>query len=345
MQHSDFSWRADRVAIDAAGSDILTDVRVDPDAPMLSFHRGGVARSCWVDEQGVIALRGADERPSPIVELTLDGGEGCQPIWLAPIDRRGPGHWGQARLVHLGCTDAPDPGAAFQSFLAQVSGALAELQHDMRQPLAAISLAAHNGEGLFNAGRAQQAIAKFATIRQHVQRCEERIHAGMSWIDADGPGAAVEVRFASAVHAALAALRPSLGDAEITLHVSGALPTGSVRALPGAVEMMLGFILRQSVKVVSGSSAPRLVEVVLDERAARLHVTVRHSGMADDGEAVCDDIALAMAHRLVGQACGELVVPSPAACRRGMAATLSFPRCDGIAAQAADQFAFASSLR
>lgn len=215
----------------------------------------------------------------------------------------------------------------------------------MRQPLAAIALAAHNGEALLLMGRPEQALGKFDHIRRHVLRCEERIQNGVAWLSSDVPGAAVVVRFASAVHAALTPARQWMAEANVALVVSGDLPAGAVRALPGSLEMLLGFVLRQAAEAVSRGPAPKIVEVMLDEDSSTLRVTVRHSGTPDDGEAACDGIALAMAQRLVGQTCGEVVVPGPAACRTGMAATLFFLRCDGDATRSPDQFAFASSLR
>src|SRR3954471_7627431 len=121
-------WNGGLSAIERIGAEIVHDVRVDPDVPMLSFRQGAAACSYWVDEQSILALRDVADRDAPVVELTLDGGEGAsQTILLAPDERRGSGRWGAARIIRLDRIVGADEGAAYQSFLLQVSAVLADL--------------------------------------------------------------------------------------------------------------------------------------------------------------------------------------------------------------------------
>jgi signal transduction histidine kinase len=338
-------WNADSSLIDSIGVEVVSEIRVDPDAPMLSFQQNGASRSYWIDEQGINALRQVADRHAPIVELKLDAGEGQSlAILLALRDRRGSGHWGAARLIRLDKFVAADDGAAFQSFLTQVSAVLADLQHDLRQPLAAISLAAHNGPGLFQAGMTDAAVAKFARILEQVDHCEDRMQRRIARFGADAPGGVV-LPFILAVHAAISPVRRWMEEAQATMIVSGSLPSGSVRVIPGTIEMLLRYILKRSVETTRARRAVRVVDIVLGEDPAALRVTNPLSGRrrrwrrgrrrcharvraADDG---ADWRRNPRADR------GER--------REGVAATLLFPRYEPAGGEVPDQFAFASSLR
>jgi signal transduction histidine kinase len=338
-------WNADSSLIDSIGVEVVSEIRVDPDAPMLSFQQNGASRSYWIDEQGINALRQVADRHAPIVELKLDAGEGQSlAILLALRDRRGSGHWGAARLIRLDKFVAADDGAAFQSFLTQVSAVLADLQHDLRQPLAAISLAAHNGPGLFQAGMTDAAVAKFARILEQVDHCEDRMQRRIARFGADAPGGVV-LPFILAVHAAISPVRRWMEEAQATMIVSGSLPSGSVRVIPGTIEMLLRYILKQSVETTRARRAVRVVDIVLGEDPAALRVTIRYPAGAEDGDAAGDDVTLAFAQRMMEQIGGEILVPTAGERREGVAATLLFPRYEPAGGEVPDQFAFASSLR
>jgi signal transduction histidine kinase len=334
---------ADPFAAENIGMELLEDVRVDPDAPMLSFCRAGISRSYWVDGQGINALRLVAGRHAPIVEVKLDGGEGdVHAVLLALRDRRGTGHWGAARMIRLDRFVSADQAAAFKSFLAQVSAVLADLQHDLRQPLAAISLAAHNGPGLLEAGKADAAIAKFARILEQVDHCEERLQRRIARFGSDAPDGEV-LPFILAVHAAVAPVREWMADAHTDMIVSGSLPTGSIRVIPGAIETLIRYILKRSIEKSRARRTVKVVDIVLGEDPAALRVTIRYNAGVDTGDAAGDDVTLALARRMMAQIGGEIVMPSSIEREAGVAATLLFPRHEP--AGEPDQLALASSLR
>lgn len=330
---------------DGARVEIVTDVRVDPDAPMLTFDSENASRSYWVDRAGIGALRAAADRFAPIVELTLDeGGRGHHVILLAPLDQRGPGHWGMARMIRLSRFIGLDGGAAFESFLTETSGVLADINHDIRQHLSALSLAAHNGVGLLRAGKTDQAMAKFDRILGQVASCEALMRDQAPRHDAGRPGAVI-LPFVVAIHAALAPARDWMAkQADATLIVSGLLPAGSVYGPPGAIEMLLGYILRQTAEAIR-HCAVRVVNVVLDESSQGLRVIVRHHGALPDGEIGCDGLALILAERVVDHVGGKMLAPSEADRRSGLVITLLFPRYTPASNDQSDQLALASSLR
>jgi hypothetical protein len=328
-----------------AGVEIVTDVRVDPDAPMLSFDTEGASRSYWVDKAGISALRAAADRFAPIVELTLDeGGRGHHVILLAPLDPRGPGHWGIARMIRLSRFIGLDGGAAFESFLSQTSGVLADIHHDIRQHLSALSLAAHNGLGLLRAGKTDQAMAKFDRILGQVASCEDLMQDRAPGHGTAQTGAMI-LPFVVAIHAALAPARDWMAkQADATLIVSGLLPAGSVYVPPGAIEMLLGYILRQTAEAIR-HCAVRVVNVVLDESAQGLRVIVRHDGALPESAIGWDGLALTLAERVMGHIGGKMLAPNEADRRGGLVVTLSFPRYAPPSNDMGDQLALANSLR
>jgi hypothetical protein len=327
------------------GLEIVSDVRVDPDAPMLSFEEKGVPRSYWVDAKGILALRMASDRYAPIVELKLDEGEGrVHNVLLAPCDQRGPGHWGIARMIRLDQFVVPDKEDAFRSALSQVCSELAELQYDIRQPLAAISLAAHNGPGLFRAGMADQAVAKFARILEQVDHCEARMQRRIAGFGADAPGAVV-LPFVPAIYAAILPVREWMATARTMMLVSGVLPSGSVRVLPGAIETLLRYILKDLTEKVRYRRAVRVVDIVLGEDVTALRLMIRYRRRPERGGTAADDSTLEAAQRIMEQMGGDVLVPTIEERKTGVAATLLFPRCAQADADRADQLALASSLR
>ena len=331
--------------IGGPGIMIVTDVRVDPDVPMLSFDIDGAPRSYWVDEPGIQALRTASDRFAPIIELALDeGGRGQQAILLAPLDPRGPGHWGIARMIRLGRFIGLDGGAAFGSFLTEASAMLADFDHDIRQHLSALSLAAHNGLGLLRAGRTEQAMAKFDRILGQVASCEERMQGRAAVYGAAAPGAVI-LPFIEAVHGALSPARAWMAkQADASLIVSGLLPAGSVYAPPGTIEMLLGYILRQTAEAIR-HCAVRVINVVLDESPQGLRVAVRHGGDLSDDEIACDGLALTFARRVMEHIGGKMIEPDTAERRNGLVMSLVFPRYRPPSNDLDDQPALASSFR
>lgn len=327
------------------GVEIVTEIRIDPDAPMLSFRTDGVLRSYWVDAHGIRALRLAAGQFAPIVELTLDEGEmRLQTVLLAPLNQRAPGHWGTGRLVRLVRFVGLDGGAAFHAALQQASGLLAEFQHDVRQHLSAISLAAYNGLGLIQAERTDQAVGKFDRILEQVGNCEETMQAHAGQLG-DASSAPVVMPFIVAVHAALSLARQWMeGKANTILVVNGVLPVGAFRAPPGTIEMLLGYVLRHTAERIACASV-RIVSVALDENPMGLQITIRHGGTAEEGQGAGDTLALALIERMMKQSGGEMLIPSAAERRDGFVATLWFPRHDPEHHDLYDQFAFASSLR
>jgi hypothetical protein len=249
-----------------------------------------------------------------------------------------------ARMIRLSRFIGLDAGAAFESFLTQTSGVLADIHHDFRQHLAALSLAAHNGLGLLRAGKTEQAMAKFDRILGQVASCENLMRAETPGRGAGREGAVI-LPFVVAIHAALAPARDWMAkQADATLIVSGLLPSGSVYAPSGAIEMLLGYILRQTAEAIR-HCAVRVVNVVLDESAQGLRVIVRHQGALPESKIGWDGLALTLAERVMGNIGGRMLAPTEDDRRSGLVMTLTFPRYAPPSNDLDDQLALANSLR
>jgi signal transduction histidine kinase len=298
----------------------VSDIRLVRAASALSFIQNGERCEVILDPESAATLQLLSARPAVIAELRVIGTGRNAAFLFAASGQTRPGQWEVGELLALPDRRAPDTSAALPMLLGDMADVLADLRHDLRQPLAAIGLAAHNGRRMIDRGMIAEASAKFDTILDHIDACE-RTMAGRTpgLVYAETIDAVVP--FVATVRAAASAARRRLADAGILLSVIAKDSDATVRIQPEALDCLVALALRRAAEAI-GDDPSRAIELAMSDEGGQPTIIVQHRGAPlDDGS-----LAAAMMRKILARAGGGME------CRAALDRTTTILTLPGLSA-------------
>jgi signal transduction histidine kinase len=309
--------RADRpVDEQHAGAPLVIDRIVHEPGGTLRFDRGPRAYRLQIDaddEAAFLAIRRHDEA---IVEFrAVEPAIGRNWQLLILQDGDGEGRWGRGYMI---ARRAPSFGGRFSppDAMATMSALISEFRHELRQPIAAISLAAHNGATKLRSGQTDKALAKFDAILDHVDRCDEIFGRSSLEMYADSQPSE-DVDLDVALMRAIGDLRPVLLFAGVGLRIRGNAP-GFVVAMPrGGADMMVRAMIGQAFDAIlarrngegAGACGTILVDRSIDRSGITLHI--QDDGLPIQYGATREGLAFSMARYLIRRTGGAIGFDQP----------------------------------